>query len=429
MQGQDPRPTVKKLIAAAEKAVAINPQDAFALDALGNGWAIVGNYERDIGLEPSASWDQAAQQFDRAMSADRNFPWARNDLGLIFYEKARYLAAKGNDPSEEIKKAVLHFGAATQIYSEYASAYNNIVDAESVLVSYDASHGRRPNIEAAKAAADAALRINKTLCNVDVAMGAIYLAQAQYVLENGDDPSAALALVAGHLERAGACNPRDSNVRIRHGRMLQIAAAYSVRKRQDPTTFLEAGLSDALQLVQEESTRLEGLMLDVALKLIAITWRSTQQGSVMQQLHAAYDAARRALALAPSETEALLNLARVRLRWAEATRLSETELREGLAAAEQALKQNADLAHGHALRGALLLLQAEQARSAENQRVLLEAAQASFDRMQRSNPLLRAEYRSYLEKAAAQPGPRKESPSGASPTGPAASPPTASHWR
>jgi serine/threonine-protein kinase len=99
-----------------------------------------------------------------------------------------------------------------------------------------------------------------------------------------------------------------------------------------------------------------------------------------------------------AETHQLL--ARVHWRLAEALPPGKglPSLTEGLAQVDLALRLDPNLAHAHALRGALLLNRARTMREAERLDTVRQA-RAALERALALNPLLRREYEAPLREA------------------------------
>jgi serine/threonine-protein kinase len=404
VNGKDPRPEIEQLLSDGEQAIKLNSSDEVAYDAIGNGYWVRGNYERDIGQNPSESWKKAIHTLGQAIAVAPKFPWAVNDLGLVYQEQALWSVSKGLNPESDFKMAISAFLKAIDIHPEYLSAYNNLVLTYASFAQYRASHGHdvSPQLTEAVRAATSASAISKTIPNLQNNLALARLQMARFLTDARQDPGAYLAAAEKDLAASLEVNPNDDVNTFVHGTAMLISARYYVLHDKDPTPFIQKGQADVQRVVERNPGEADYQLLDCRLRLVEAQWARKQGRPATGPLRLALADALRAVSLAPNSAEALTELARVLLAQAIATSLRPplSLLTEALTATDRALSIQNDLPQGHALRGALLLRQSEQlVRDDERQR-LLHSAEESFALAFTQNPLLRNDYEADLKRIA-----------------------------
>ena len=98
INGGDPRDVLREAIAAYQRAIALNPALAPAYNNLGHAYTHLGDYQRLIGEDPTASYLKAAESGARGHAANRGF-WS---LPLVIANARRLLtedAVRKDEPS------------------------------------------------------------------------------------------------------------------------------------------------------------------------------------------------------------------------------------------------------------------------------------------------------------------------------------------
>lgn len=403
VSGKDPRPEVERLVAAGSRAVLLRPTDEYAYDAIGNGYWIRGNYERDQGGDPTESWRKATENLQKAIAVAPTFPWPFNDLGLVYQERGRYLESKGQDAAAEHAQAISYFRKAIEIYPQGSSSYNNIIIAYGLIAQHDCLRGSDPSPAVKRAAQEAerALARNSNIAEIHVNIALARAQEARYLLDAGRDPSAAALAAQGSLEQALAKNPKDPLALYWQCVLMQLMAAYKVSQGLDPAEYLKKGDAGVRLILEQDAADREGNLLQARFRQLEARWAARRGAPVLPILESALAAARRADAAQSASADAVEELARVTLRLAEQARpqAAPVQLAMGQALAERALFRNPELAQGHALRGAFLLLAAEQAAGQAERMELRQKGREAFRRALSINPLLRREYEPYLKRA------------------------------
>lgn len=404
ISGKDPRPDIELLLTAGENAVRLNHSDEVAYDAIGNGYWVRGNYERDIGQDPSESWNKAIHMLGQAIAVAPKFPWAVNDLGLVYQERAQWLVSKSLDPEPDFKLAISSFRKAIDIHPEYISAYNNLVLTYASFAQYQVAHGRdvSKQLQEASRAAENASAISKSIPNLRNNLALAKLQMAKYLLDTKQDPSVLLTDAEKDLAASREINPNDDVNSFVHGSAMLLAAKYQLLQRKSPTLFLQTGQADVQRVVEKNPSEADFHLLACRLRLVEAEWAHQQGLPTTMPLRLALADARRAVSLSPTSADALTELARVLLAQSVATspRPLLSLLTEALSVTDRALSLQNDLPQGHAIRGALLLRKAEQLVSTDEKQRMLQSAEESLARALAQNPLLRHDYESDRRRVA-----------------------------
>lgn len=237
------------------------------------------------------------------------------------------------------------------------------------------------------------MRNNLTLAN---------LAQAQYLLDVGDDPRPFVEQALQGVEQALRIKADFGPSHLFQAQAHLLAARHELRARRNPSAALTAGRL-ALKNAYQHSHRWASCWITGAkLEQVAAEWEERQGRTRLPLLQQARELARHAVQLQPS-VEAHQELARVSWRLAQALPPGQARaaIAEGLARLDLALKLDSEVAHVHAIRGGLLLAQARMAHAVTERLEPLRQAQASFARATGLNPLLRREYEEPLREAEA----------------------------
>src|SRR6185295_10503367 len=137
----DQRPLLERIAAAAARAVALDPGDAGAWDALGNARVYRGSYEAYHGGDGAPWWRGALDDIGRALAIRPGDPWGHNDLAVAHRWLGTALADRGGDPMPEYEAALRGYERATEIDPDYLYAWFNQVDLAAVIAARDADRG------------------------------------------------------------------------------------------------------------------------------------------------------------------------------------------------------------------------------------------------------------------------------------------------
>ncbi|EPX55259.1 hypothetical protein D187_009466 [Cystobacter fuscus DSM 2262] len=399
--GLDPAPILTEWTATAARAVELDPRDVYAYDMLGYSHFMRALRLAREGAAPDAAWDEAISWLNRALKLKPEYPWGHNDLAQVYRWKGNHQWEHGGDPRESYAQAEHHLLQAARSDPAYLFAHMNLIDVYSQRAEYELSRGRNPQEDVNKAlqAGERALSLDG---NYVLALNQLALAElklARYLVDSGGDPRPWLERMFQHLERSVSINPRFGRTSLYRAMGHLLEVEHAMRDGGEPTAVLEAGRRALAEANRLDCVWVECRLVSARMALAEAVWakrRGRPEASLLQQ---ALAEARRAVEMYPlAETHQLL--ARVHWRLAEALPPGKARpsITEGLTQVDLALRLDPNLAHAHALRGALLLNRARTMPEPERLDTVRQA-RAELERALALNPLLRRECEAPLREA------------------------------
>jgi tetratricopeptide (TPR) repeat protein len=399
--GLDPEPILTEWTATAARAVKLDPRDVYAYDMLGYSHFMRALRLARDGAAPDASWDDAISWLTRALELQPEYPWGHNDLAQVYRWKGSHQWEHGGDPREAYALAEHHLLRAVRSDPAYLFAHTNLIDVYSQRAAYEVSRGRSPQADVDKAlqAGQQALALDG---NYAPAMNQVALAElklAGYLVDSGGDPGPRLERAFQHLERSAAINPTFGRTPLYRAMGHLLEVDHAMRDGREPTAALEAGRRALAEANRLNCGWVECRLVSTRMALAEAAWAKQRGRPEPPLLQRALAEAQRAVEMYPY-AETHQQLARVHWRLAEALPPGKAlaSITEGLRQVELALRLDPNLAHAHALRGALLLNRARTMRGADRLDTI-RRARAALERALAINPLLRREYEAPLREA------------------------------
>ncbi|MFY2558685.1 protein kinase domain-containing protein [Corallococcus terminator] len=391
-------------MAAAERAVELNPRDVLAHDSLGYGHFMTGLRRARAGQPPEASFDAALRWLSRAIELQPLYPWALNDLGLVHRWRGNHQREHGQDPLPAYEAAARAFLEATRADPRYLFAHSNLAELHAAMASHRLSRGLAPeaDVQLALEASERALAVDDRFHSAHEHAASAELTRARHLLDTGGDPGPALERALRSAARARELNARSDRAPFHQADAHLLQALHALREGRDATKPLAAG-----RLALAEASRLSPSCADCrslgAELALAAADQQRRDGRVGRaSLRGALAEARRAVALYPYP-ESHLTLARACWRWAQAAAdtAAPAVVDEGLTQVDLALRRDPDWAEARAVRGALLLTRARTLERGPAWTQALHEAHAALTLATQRVPWLRSTYAEPLRDAEA----------------------------
>ncbi|NTX08113.1 serine/threonine protein kinase [Myxococcus sp. CA040A] len=401
-QGLDPKRILTDCLATASRAVELSPQDIQSHDILGVGHFFQGLQASWEGRDPEPAWGAAISWLGRALALQPQYPWGLNDLALVHRWRGNRRRERGEDPSASYAEAERLLRLAVRYDPKYVFAYSNLAELYNAMAAHGLARGLDPEPEVRKAiaAGEAALAINGNFHSALNKLGLSELLRAEYLVASGADARACLERGSRWFERSLGINPTSGRTHFLLAMGHLFAATQAVGTDIDPGASLQAGRRALVAASRGDASCADCQVLSARLSLVEADWARLNGRPGLRHLQHARVEARRAVEIQPYN-ESHQVLARACWRLSQVVSSSEAPgfISEGLAQADLALALDPKLASAHAVRGGLRLLQARLARGADARAEHLRQARESLSRAIELQPLLRREYADALREA------------------------------
>jgi serine/threonine-protein kinase len=350
-RGGDPEPFLDQSIAAADRAIELDPESVAALFTRGGALTVTALRQLGRGGDPRPALEEAVASFEAAIAIDSGAVLAHDDLGYAWERLGLYQMSIGIDPRPSLEKAVAAFGRAIELNPAYANAYNN--------------------------------------------SGIALWRRAVYEMRTGADPRATFEQAVASFDSAIDRNPDYAYAYANRGLTGRFLAGYTLASGEDPTEILHRARADLERALSLNPQIYWAYPEQAAVELAAARWALQSSASPSDALDAAETAAGNALVANPGNAVAYQSAAQVQ-RWRAEWRLRQNlsvraELTEGQRLIEEALARNPGLASAMITESALNTIQAEAEQDPRSRAALASEASDSLRRALEVNPLLELE--------------------------------------
>jgi serine/threonine-protein kinase len=350
----DLRPLVDRIVEAAARATALDPQSVRAWGALGHAHSLRGRYEASQG-GPAGPWfDRALDDLGRAVALQADDSRTIGDLGSVHHWRGRHRAETGLDPMPDYHAALRSLEHVAEIDPQSVLACSNQVLLHVEIAEYADAIGDDP-----RSAVDDARRVGKRCLAIDSSFHAIldYLAQAElalahYLVEHGDEPTAALASARNYLDRFEKVQFGTLTLWLHRLVAANIEAKFRLRHGDDPAPAIALGRAALRAALGVYPASVESYLEAARLDLAEATWAARATRGTASLATALADV-EKAVALGGKSAAALVTLAEVCLLLAR-VQPTRTIIDRGIDSAEQALRLNPKLIEAQMVHAELL---------------------------------------------------------------------------
>lgn len=391
---QGPEQVIEEAIARAQDAVRVSPEDPMASYLLGAAWRTQILHFFNRGIDIGVPIESAASAYEEAISLDPTFLWAHNELCWTYAVRAQSESHRGLDPEGSVRKAVELCGRAAAIDPSFTFAHDNEALAHYYLARHLADAGRSP--DAALAAAFGAIAAAKAKspdsAHASNMAGWLSLVKASHESDAGLDPTASLKLAEESAEEIRRHAHSTIALDEMRGMLSLTKGLHLLRRGEDPRPVLEEARAAYERIMEEAPWDIDHRILHAQVEILGARFAlrnggidGERLGEAMKPLLALLDRER----ARPQLYQTIAELHELRAEsLVQGREDAREEIAKGISMADKALSVNPHMAAAHAVRGALLVLEARTARDPEAAGAAARRAKEALDAALRENPLV-----------------------------------------
>jgi serine/threonine-protein kinase len=396
---EEKKSVIDELVSSGERAVAVQPNDEYAHDALGNGYIYLAQYASEHRANSVNYLATARKHLVLATALNPRFPWAYNDLGRSFLVEGDDRLARFQDPEIAYLHSIEAFSNSIAIDQNDQFVYANIALAYSSLARHKFEIGQNPSahIDQSVNFAKKALAMNNKYVPARGIQIFSYIMKTAYEFDAAKDLSDTAAKTLKLIDELIGIQPNIPTPYQHRSIVYYFITSQMRRNGKDPSSAIQRGLS-AVETCQRLSQGADGTCasLEALLFVLAGEWQQQQRQSSGAAVAKALASARLALERAPVDNDVLLAVAEARWRAAR-IRITERkkvaqEIAGGLAVIDQVLTLAPNWPRALAIRGGLHALRARTATNETERQESVQRARMALLRAAKGNPLLSNTY-------------------------------------
>jgi hypothetical protein len=350
-----------------------------------------------LGVDNRTWLERAIAAYESALRIDPAFTWAWNDLATAYMFRAVSEHLHGLDPTRSFDLALERSARSAALDPRFANAYAHTVSAYLEKAAYLVEAGRDPatTLDRARTAISAGRALARDWSYASWYEAYACWVEASYAVAVGADPTDALTRGSAIAPTA----PESAEAYDLRGKLAAVRARYLLEQGQDPSSALAAARALFQHALDKKAWDTDALTWRARVEALALRWVA-QTGEVPRERVAAAAApllerratppALRAMPLAdPRPAQVVAELHEIRASSLAARgRSAEEDIVAGLAKADEALEVNPRMALAFATRGSLLLARARTAKDPRAKREAAQEAATALSAAIHENPLL-----------------------------------------
>jgi len=406
MHGQDPRPLLQKSIETAQKTLNLPRTYRYhiVLRNLGRAYIRIAEYELEHGQDPRANFQNAIMYYQKSLEENPNSSDTHFSIGLIYIHKTEFESERGFDPRSSMNKGIEAFQKAVALDPYFSEAYNSMGNLYSYKSDYEAEHGLDlvKSLNISIGCYKKAICINPSNAVVYTNMSASYWRMGYYLMGKEKDPMPSFKQAVETGNKAIALNPDDSLPYQNSALTYYSIAGYELDKGLVPEKSLQKSRELHLKSIELNPNDFWIHASMGSLETLTARWLIKHHTDPTPAFNNAEKAFKKSLELNSSYAATYTGLAELNWRkakWKFDKGLSSLlEVKQGIAMANKALAVDPESpAEALALKGVLLLLQAEQESNNSRKQPLITEAQSCLKKALSYNvDLINKEFRKYL---------------------------------
>jgi len=266
--GRDPRTILSEAVAIAERGIAVAPKSSGLQGDLGAVWHARADYEASHGLDPQESLGHAIAAFEASLAANPKNASSLNNMGLALHTRAYYRLDHGQPEGEaDLDRATEAYERVLALGND-SKTLNNLGYLQIDRATYLVRTGRdpRPAIEQGVKYLERALAVNPAERFVHFNTAGLRLIEAEYLLDNGEDPAAPLATVQSEIDAdLSRSEEPDPDILAYRSDADVLAARWAIKHKQSPAAAFAA--ADAALARAEKIDATTGYVVDARVNL------------------------------------------------------------------------------------------------------------------------------------------------------------------
>lgn len=402
--GQDCSGSLSQAIQYAKEALNIDPNNASAYLVQGKAFSSQAEVAIQKKQNPLPYLELADDSYKKAVTKTPKDAEALFDQGDSFLQRGTYESETGKDPRPALVKAIAMMEKAIDINPKNAFFYGRLGVAYFTVGQYEIDNGLNPQKSLAHAVSvfQKSNEINPKYLNgyIFTAAGYLYLCDAQ--VERGEDPSSS-------IDRAIAAYDQSLKIDAENGYSYSgLAYAYWKKGKflqesgKDPNSVLDQAREASQKSIRFNDQILQTYAIASETELVAAKYALDHQQSPEKYFNESEKIIRKVLAINKNTYDSLGSLSSLCMLRASYLQKSgrpiSNEIDKGLAAADQALQINPQMAEVLATRGKLYLLRAQSVSATERMKAA-QKAEESFVEAIKIKASYKKLYASNLEEA------------------------------
>ena len=314
--GDDPRGNASEGIAAAERALALNRNNAEAHYARGIGSMSRARWKFNKGEDPRADLDAAAKSLTEAIRVEPRSPEYQNAIANVFLIRSYYEDRIAADPTASLRFAIEHYEHALDLFPNFVIAMSNLASAHVQLGDRVFRNGgdARPNIDRAIEGLSRAAELTPSNASIHNNRGNALLTRAEVALATETDPSPHATGAIGALRQAIGLRADYALPHYNIAYAHRLVAHSLVRRGLDPSARTAAAEAELKRYDELSPGDPDSSMMRARLSLEKAQYALAIGGDPRAYLTEAERHARAGLAKAPDSDGLRLVLAE-RFRW------------------------------------------------------------------------------------------------------------------
>jgi serine/threonine-protein kinase len=250
--GKDPRPMIAKSVALSEEAFRLDPSDSLPLVNIAAAWLALGDrYEWSRGLDVRPTYQKAIGAVDRALAISVDAS-GLNARGNAYAAMGDWHWTHGHDPEPWWREAIVTFDRLIAIKPKWVYTYGNLTSIYVSRAQYLLEQGRDPStgLNEGERVAKVATELKPDFLNAWRNLGNIWGRRADWQLANGVDCTASTEQAIAAYRKVLAINPKEGQIHDNIADQYIVLAEQQLERRIDPSATLQQARTELAEVTK-----------------------------------------------------------------------------------------------------------------------------------------------------------------------------------